>query len=216
MNSKFISFFLIVIISAVATPVLAAYSTLPAGIGGFRKPFNGSFTPAVYQYYDNDSGAGIKSYGCGSKTYNNHKGTDFNVPVGTPVYAAANGGIYYAYNNCSTYGSWTSTCGSGYGNNVRIDHEGNTSDGVGLKTIYAHFKLNNVTVQKSAVCGTYLGQSGSSGKSTAPHLHFEVQKYGYPKDDPFKGNCSGPVNWWTNIDSNGVPISSCYYTPYTF
>lgn len=209
MNRKFLLFLVFFITLIAAEPSLAAYSTIPYS---FRRPLDAVFAPSVYQYYDNDTSAGIKSYGCGSKTYNNHKGTDFNTPVGTPVYASAPGGIYQTYNNCQTYGSWESTCGSGYGNHVRIDHEGNTTDGVGLKTIYAHFKLNNVTVQKNAACGTYLGQSGSSGKSTAPHLHFEVQKYGYPKDDPFKGNCSGPVNWWTALDANGFPKNQCQYT----
>ncbi len=219
MNSKFklflISFIVLTLVPNIIQIGSAAYSNIPTK---FRLPFSGAYySPTVYQYYDNDTTAGIKSYGCGSKTYNNHKGTDFNVNVDTPIYAAAAGGIYKTGDGCATYGSWTSTCGGGFGNHARVDHEGNTSDGVGLKTIYAHFKLNTVTAPYQSVnCGAFLGKSGSSGKSTAPHVHFEVQKYGYPNDDPFKGNCSGSVSWWTNIDSNGIPISSCYYTPYTF
>ena len=91
MNSKFklflISFIVLTLVPNIIQIGSAAYSNIPTK---FRLPFSGAYySPTVYQYYDNDTTAGIKSYGCGSKTYNNHKGTDFNVNVDTPIYAAA-------------------------------------------------------------------------------------------------------------------------------
>ena len=98
-----------------------------------------------------------------------------------------------------------STCGSGYGNHIRIDHEG-AADGVGWVTIYAHMKQGSpVDAYRSVNCATYLGLTGSSGNSTGPHLHFEVRKYDYPNNDPFFGVCSSqsqPSGYWNNSSIN--------------
>lgn len=174
----------------------------------FRRPLN--ITPVITSYYDNKAGTGLEKYTCSaSGTYEGHKGTDFSAVVGTRIYAAANGGLYYRYNSCNTYGNWGNTCGNGgYGNHVRIDHEGNLTDGVGWVTIYAHMKKDTAAGLMTALCGAYIGQTGSSGWSDGPHLHFEVKKFAYPDNDPFSGACSWPTSFWVN-QNNGAPTTAC-------
>lgn len=175
----------------------------------FRRPLNTILSPVFSYYYDNDVSSNTKNYYCGAdKVYNGHQGTDFRAVVGTSIYAGASGGLYYRYDNCPTYGYLGSTCGGGYGNHARIDHEGNTNDGVGWITIYAHMQLGTVGWHQSLLCGAYIGATGSSGNSSGPHLHFEVRKYSYPNNDPFSGSCSGPVSFWVN-QNNGVPATQC-------
>lgn len=175
----------------------------------FRRPLNTVKTPAFSAYYDHDTGPGAKTYYCGTDTvYHDHKGTDFRADIGTPVYAAATGGLYHWYNNCDTYGYFGSQCGGGFGNHVRIDHEGNLTDGIGWVSIYAHMKYNTASGVSSVYCGSKIGETGSSGNSTGPHLHFEVRKYSYPNNDPFSGPCSGSTSFWVN-QSNGVPLAQC-------
>ena len=174
----------------------------------FRRPLNTVKTPMFSYYYDNDTSSGLENYYCGTgSVYNGHTGTDFRADVGTSIYAGANGGLYYRYDNCSTYGYYGSTCGGGYGNHARIDHEG-SYDGYGWVTIYAHMKSGTVVGTQSLYCSAYIGQTGSSGNSTGPHLHFEVRKYSYPWNDPFAGECSGDVSYW--VDQNGgAPTTQC-------
>jgi murein DD-endopeptidase MepM/ murein hydrolase activator NlpD len=174
-----------------------------------RRPLNTTIGNIFSAYYDNDTGTGLKNYYCGSEsTYNGHKGTDFLAVMDTQIYAAAKGGLYSRYDNCPDQGSWKSTCGGGYGNHVKIDHEGLTTDGKGEITIYGHMKKGSVPWYQSLICGAKIGKSGTSGKSTGPHLHFEVKKYGYPYDDPFAGKCSGSMSFWVN-QSSGVPTAAC-------
>mgnify|MGYP003291932265 CR=1 FL=1 len=85
-----------------------------------------------------------------------HSGMDFACPSGTPVYATGNGKVVYA--------KWK----TGYGNCVDIDH------GYGYLTRYAHLKKIDVKVNQTVTRGEVIGQVGSTGKSTGPHLHYEV------------------------------------------
>lgn len=173
----------------------------------FRRPIN--TTPPISAYYDNDATSGKKSYACGSTTYNGHKGTDFAVPMGTPVYASAYGGMYYTYDGCPSTGYYGASCGGGYGNHARVDHEApDYGDGIGWLTIYAHLKQGTLVRPQFVDCGEYIGKSGSSGNSTGPHVHFEVRKYTYPNNDPFSGNCSHAKSFWIN-QNNGYPTASC-------
>ena len=175
----------------------------------FRRPLNTVLNPVYSAYYDNDASVNAKNYYCTTATvYNGHTGTDFRAVTATPVSAGASGGLYYRFDNCPTTGYFGSMCGGGYGNNVRIDHEGNMTDGVGWVTLYAHLKLGTATWYQSLVCGAKIGESGSSGNATGPHLHFEVRKYNYPGNDPFFGSCSHPATFWVN-QNNGVPTTQC-------
>lgn len=86
-----------------------------------------------------------------------HKGLDFKGPVGAPIHAAASGKV--------TFVGWK----GGYGRTVEISH------GNGLMTRYAHMSRFNAKVGQRIDAGTVIGAIGSSGRSTGPHLHFEVR-----------------------------------------
>lgn len=89
-----------------------------------------------------------------------HKGTDFAAPTGTPVKAAGDGVVERA----NWYG--------GYGRYVRLKHDN------GFKTAYAHLNgfARGVTAGKKVRQGDIIGYVGTSGRSTGPHLHYEVLK----------------------------------------
>ena len=86
-----------------------------------------------------------------------HPGLDFRGPIGAPIYAAARGTISFVGQR------------SGYGNCVEIDH------GNGLITRYAHMSGFRTTIGKAVQPGEVIGLIGSTGRSTGPHLHFEVR-----------------------------------------
>lgn len=94
-------------------------------------------------------------FGGGSSEY--HSGQDISAPKGTPVVAPADGTV--------THAGWQ----SGYGNLVTIDH------GNGLSTRYGHLSKVEVVVGQEIRRSELLGLVGSTGRSTGPHLHYEVR-----------------------------------------
>ncbi|MCD6336962.1 MAG: M23 family metallopeptidase [Candidatus Marinimicrobia bacterium] len=90
-----------------------------------------------------------------------HSGIDLAANRGTPVHASGKGKVIYA---AYSYG--------GYGNLVKIDH------GDGYVSFYAH--MNKIKVSKGDIVerGQLIGEVGSTGRSTGPHLHYEIQKDG--------------------------------------
>jgi len=92
-----------------------------------------------------------------------HYGQDFEVPYGTRVYATGDGKVIESGYNTG-----------GFGNYVVIDH------GYGLQTIYGHLSKINVPKGINVKRGDFLGLSGSSGTSSGPHLHYQINKYGTP------------------------------------
>ena len=88
-----------------------------------------------------------------------HGGIDFSGPVGLGIYATGDGVVVKVEKNKS-----------GYGNNVVIDH------GYGYKTRYAHLHTIKVKKGEKVKRGQEIGLLGNTGKSTAPHLHYEVIK----------------------------------------
>jgi len=88
-----------------------------------------------------------------------HRGMDFTAPRGTPIYASGDGKIKRADNNSS-----------GYGKHIRIDH------GYGYMSLYAHLSKYNVKRGQKVKRGDLIGFVGSTGRSEAPHLHYEVFK----------------------------------------
>lgn len=99
-----------------------------------------------------------------------HKGLDLASPVGTPIYTVTDGIVVGATGGCASYGSLTSTCGGSYGNHVMIK----AADGTIY--IYAHmFTTPLVSKGETVISGQQIGVVGSSGRSTGPHLHFEVK-----------------------------------------
>jgi len=85
-----------------------------------------------------------------------HYGMDFACDTGTPIYATGDGKVIYA--------RWK----TGYGNMVEIDH------GFGYVTRYAHCSKLDVKVGQQVKRGEVIARVGSTGKSTGPHLHYEV------------------------------------------
>ncbi|MBT2159661.1 M23 family metallopeptidase [Zobellia barbeyronii] len=88
-----------------------------------------------------------------------HRGMDFSAPKGTPVYAPGDGKVTRADNGSS-----------GYGKHIRIDH------GYGYKTLYGHLSEYNVKKGQRVKRGDLIGFVGNTGRSEAPHLHYEVWK----------------------------------------
>lgn len=93
-----------------------------------------------------------------------HNGIDIAMPEGTPVMPAAPGKVVFSGNS------------GGYGNCVVIEHEN------GMATLYAHNSANNVKTGEVIDKNKVIALSGSTGKSTGPHLHFEVRRHGLPID----------------------------------
>ena len=95
------------------------------------------------------------------KTRKMHKGLDFSAPKGTKIYATGDGVIQMVKRD-----RW------GYGTHIIIDH------GYGYTTLYGHMSKASVKKGENVKRGQVIGLVGSTGKSTGPHLHYEVAKNG--------------------------------------
>jgi len=107
------------------------------------------------------------------KTLHLHTGIDIISPRGTPVYATGDGVVSTPSGNSLT----------GYGINVVINH------GYGYQTLFGHLSKKFVTEGQKIKRGQLIGYVGSTGMSTAPHLHYEVWK---------SGTKINPVNYFYN------------------
>lgn len=156
-------------------------------------------------YYDNNSGAGVTSWLCNGQSYNGHRGSDYPAPCGTAIYAGHGGSVSARNDGCPNVGFIGSTCGGGFGNYVKLNN------GFNWFSIYAHMQAGTPIGFVAVNCGQYIGTSYTSGNSSGCHLHFEVQHYGYPADDPYAGSCSGPESFWCNQngDGAGFPSRAC-------
>ena len=112
-----------------------------------------------------------------------HPGLDFKGPMGAPIYAAARGVVSFAGQR------------SGYGNCIEVTH------GPGLVTRYAHMSAFRAHQGEQVAAGQQIGAIGSTGRSTGPHLHFEVRINDHPVNPrPFLENLfhvpekTGPVS----------------------
>jgi murein DD-endopeptidase MepM/ murein hydrolase activator NlpD len=104
--------------------------------------------------------------------YKLHDGTDFHAPCGTPVYAAADGTVLEEYYN------------TGYGNRVILNH--GYVRGVSLMTSYNHLTSFVARTGEHVSRGQLIAYSGTTGYSTACHLHFMVY---------VNGNTVDPMTW---------------------
>jgi murein DD-endopeptidase MepM/ murein hydrolase activator NlpD len=92
-----------------------------------------------------------------------HEGVDFSAPKGTEIYSTGDGVVVNARKS-----------NRHYGNTIKIDH------GYGYVTVYAHMEDFSVKKGEHVKRGQVIGTVGNTGKSTAPHLHYEVRKNGRP------------------------------------
>ena len=116
--------------------ILPAYGVLTSGFGYRRDPFTGR----------------VKL----------HEGLDISAPIGTPVYAPADGVVTFVGMR------------HGYGLTIEIDHGGK------YKTRYAHLSKSLVRVGQKVRRGDLIAKVGNTGRSTGPHLHYEVHVNGVP------------------------------------
>ena len=93
-----------------------------------------------------------------------HQGQDFSVPTGSPVFAPADGVVKRAYYI------------GGFGNHIKLDHAS------GYSTTFAHLSKIFVRHGQKVKRGDIIAETGNTGRSTAPHLHYEVHYRGTPKN----------------------------------
>ena len=132
--------------------------------------YGGSFGWPTPGYKRITSPYGPRTYTLnGKKVSSYHRGIDIGAPSGAKI-AASNGGtvVTSAYN------------AGGYGNYVILDHGG------GKMTVYGHMSKRMVSVGQSVTKGQQIGKVGSTGRSTGPHLHFEIR---------VNGTAVNPINY---------------------
>jgi murein DD-endopeptidase MepM/ murein hydrolase activator NlpD len=125
----------------------------------------GTYKPVILELaYMNSPSRGSISSSFGVRWGKMHKGIDIAANLGATINAALDGTVSYA--------GWQ----DGYGNVIKMDH------GDSIETTYAH--CSAITVKKGEVVkqGEKIGEVGSTGNSTGPHLHFEIRENGEPKN----------------------------------
>jgi murein DD-endopeptidase MepM/ murein hydrolase activator NlpD len=132
--------------------------------------------PPVNGYVNQGMGRRTDPFNPGVSEY--HRGVDISAPFGTRVFAPADGIVIYAAPR------------EGYGNVVVIDHK------FGITTRYAHLSKMNVRPGQRVSRYDVIGFVGSSGRSTAPHLHFEVW---------FQERAVNPINFMYSADRDSKP-----------
>jgi LysM repeat protein len=127
-----------------------------------KKPATKVFASAGDGYYTRPILGGVRTQGI-----HGHNGIDIGAPVGTQLVAAADGTVIAAKS-----GGYN----GGYGSMVIINHPN------GTQTVYGHMSRVDVVTGQSVVKGQGIGLSGNTGRSTGPHLHFEVRKGEFAQD----------------------------------
>ncbi len=115
--------------------------------------------PSYSGYYSHPVPTGHKTQGI-----HGYNGVDFGAPIGTPIYAAAEGTVIV-----SKFRTLSNPWFGGYGNYVIIEHPN------GTQTLYGHMSAVYVAVGARLDKGQPIGEVGNTGKSTGAHLHFEVR-----------------------------------------
>jgi murein DD-endopeptidase MepM/ murein hydrolase activator NlpD len=139
---------------------------LPPLPGADRLLPGDSATPALTQGFTWPA-QGVFTSGYGYRWGRMHRGIDIAGPVGTPIVAAAEGVVVTA--------GWNS---GGFGNLVEVRHAD------GSKTLYAHNNRILVRVGQQVAQGEQIAEMGSTGRSTGPHLHFEIHPMGRGATNP--------------------------------
>ena len=122
-------------------------------------------TPSIWPVSGKlESGMGGRRNPFGGRGFEYHEGQDIDAVYGTPVMVAASGTVMIAGRE------------RGYGNVIYVDH------GAGVTTRYGHLSQIDVKIGQSVTRGQTIGLVGSTGRSTGPHLHYEVRINNQPVD----------------------------------
>jgi hypothetical protein len=153
--------------------------------------------------------------------YDEHRGSDYMLEGGFDVMDAGSAGVLAAadgvvvsvedgnYDRCHGDASTFENDCDGYeskANHVILEHEG------GWTTRYWHLMTDSVAVEpgQAVSCGELLGRVGSSGNSSAPHLHFQLEDADQVVVDPYAGEHSQPETFWIEQgEAEGLPGSGC-------
>jgi murein DD-endopeptidase MepM/ murein hydrolase activator NlpD len=128
-------------------------------------------------YFDDDPSNSMKDWKGGGNTANNHEGTDFGVPIGTPVFSAAPGIVKYV-DDWGPVGIFVIVSHDPYARNT--------------STLYAHLSKSLVEEGQSIQRGARIGESGEVKTAPGPHLHFELD-FGF-HGSPTRGSQYQPVD----------------------
>ena len=170
----------------------------------------------IMHYVDRDPSPIEIDFGCGRQTYDGHKGTDFGIrdlqtmKTGVSVLAAAQGTVLRTRDGVedklvSTQRDKQATEGQECGNGIVIAH------GHGWETQYCHLRKGSIRVEPGTAVepGTVLGEVGSSGLASFPHVHLGVRYQG-EVIDPFVGADSATG---CNVKRNPLWAKSLEYVP---
>lgn len=174
----------------------------PIGLWGqryFERPLQGQYRNdyIIVNYVDWGAATSIKDYHCLDKSYDGHQGTDYVIrnfsamDKGVNVVAVDSGRVIFVHDG-EYDREKQSVIAKRLGNYIGIQHAGK------LYTYYGHLKKHSIsvavgdTVQK----GQVIGQVGSSGNSSDPHLHFELWYDSLYYIDPFNGPCGNVQSYW--------------------
>lgn len=138
----------------------------PKKTSSIKTPIFDSSTPVVSGYYMKPTVGRITS-SYGSRRGSFHYGVDIGASRGTSVVASASGVVIETVSSCR---EGRSSCGGRYGNYIVIAHANGTT------TRYAHLSKVSVHVGQNVNQGEKIGAVGNTGRSTGPHLHFEIKK----------------------------------------
>jgi Membrane proteins related to metalloendopeptidases len=134
---------------------IAAPKTIPGAAANPTEPLRNAGGPVYKNYYLRPIDGGVKSQGL-----HGYNGVDLAAPVGTPIHAAASGTAIVVRN---------AGYNGGYGTYVVISHDN------GTQTLYAHMRETAVVQGASVTQGDVIGYIGMTGKTTGPHVHFEIR-----------------------------------------
>lgn len=177
-----------IIISVVL--MLGLHGLLSAAARGIqlRPPYDGTyrlntFFDHHFPDYGNDNGmtiyTGESVPDCSPYCYQGHSGYDWSMYTGTQILAAADGVVV-----------GRAALGTGYGWRVILDH------GNGYQTLYGHLSALNVVLNQHVATGDVIGLSGSTGRSTGPHLHFGIYYGPVPANsEPDEDHATDPFGW---------------------
>jgi murein DD-endopeptidase MepM/ murein hydrolase activator NlpD len=175
-------------------------------------PMAGTLWQDIYpvNFVDLDPSGVVRTFDCNQRAYNGHTGHDVGfggfreMAIGIPIFAALAGTVVDMHDGEP---DMNTSC-VGQANYVVLDH------GNGHRTIYFHFKRNSILVSlnDAVQVGTQLGLTGSSGCSSAPHLHFESQ-LNNQVFEPFAGACrAGASNWVNQVVRQDGYVRDFYFS----